>query len=128
MLKTSSTRQEKNILFDDLLDYPIASSPLSEEVSRLLVQQYGPKANPSEMLSLQCEDIHAIIQSLEDTSIIFIGITSAAQNLIDQGKLVELDLKSPMQSGAKFALVTLEGATPPPFLAELKKEIITLLT
>ena len=50
-----------SVLFEDLLAYPMASIPLSEEVARILVAHYGARADPHRLTSLECEDIASLI-------------------------------------------------------------------
>ena len=49
--------KKKSIVLADLLQYPVASTPLSDEVARLLVDQYGVQANPAELVTLRCDDV-----------------------------------------------------------------------
>jgi DNA-binding transcriptional LysR family regulator len=43
----------RTVTFADVLAYPVAATPLSDEVGRLLVAQYGPRAIPSQFVSVE---------------------------------------------------------------------------
>ncbi len=83
--------------FDALLSYPIASIPLSQEVARLLVDHYGPKANPAQMTTLQCDDIASLLDVVGQTDAIYLGIVGAAREGIVRGRLVELGMCTPLK-------------------------------
>jgi DNA-binding transcriptional LysR family regulator len=51
--------------FHELAPYPIASTPLSDEVARIMVERYGPQANPSECVTLRCEEISSLVDVVE---------------------------------------------------------------
>jgi DNA-binding transcriptional LysR family regulator len=103
--------------FDALLAYPMASTPLSQEVARILVDHYGPRANPAQMSTLQCEDIASLIDVVRQTDAVFLGIMGAARQGLADGSLVELSLQPPFRAGARLGLVTLAGRTELPVMA-----------
>ena len=106
----------KKLGLKDLLDWPIASTPLSQEVSRLLMEQYGSAADPERMTSLQCEDIGSLIDTVSQTHAVFLGIVAAARDGIRKRKLVELKLSPQIRASAAFAYVTLAGRTQAPVM------------
>ena len=61
-----------------MLRYPVASTPLSDEVARLLVEQYGPGADPQLMVSLQGEEVDSLIAAVERSQAVYLGILAAA--------------------------------------------------
>lgn len=107
----------KSVTLAQLLDYPIASTPLSDEVARLMVDQYGPRANPAQMTTLQCEDVTSLIDTVEQSQAIFLGIAAAAMDGVKAGRLIELKMKPKFQASARFAYVTLAGCTEAPAMA-----------
>ena len=110
--------QQKNLLpFEALLAYPMASTPLSQEVARILVDHYGPRANPAQMSTLQCEDIASLIDVVRQTDAVFLGIMGAARQGLADGSLVELRLEPPFRAGARLGLITLAGRTELPVMA-----------
>ena len=107
---------QARIRFQDLLDWPIASTPLSAEVARLLVEQYGPRAEPTQMTTLQCEDVGSLIDTVSRTRAVFLGIAAAAREGIRTGRLVELKVTPRLRATAAFAYVTLVGRTQAPVM------------
>ena len=72
------TRHTGQVPFDSLLDYPVASTPLSQEVARIMVDHYGPRANPAQMTTVQCEEISSLLQTVQQSDAIYLGILAAA--------------------------------------------------
>jgi DNA-binding transcriptional LysR family regulator len=107
----------KGLPFDALLNYPIASIELSQEVARLLVDHYGPQANPAQMTTLQCEDIASLLDVVGQTDAIYLGILGAAREGLAQGRLVELPMQIPLKGQARLALITLAGRTELPVMS-----------
>jgi DNA-binding transcriptional LysR family regulator len=105
-----------DLLIEPLLEWPIASTPLSTEVARLLVEQYGPAADPTQMTTLQCEDVGSLIDAVSQTDAVFLGIVAAAREGIRKRRLVELKLSPRMRASAAFAYVTLAGRTQAPVM------------
>ena len=103
--------------FDALLDYPVASTPLSQEVARIMVDHYGPRANPAQMTTVQCEEIASLIDVVRQTNAILLGIVGAAREGLADGSLVELTMEPPFRGGARLALITLAGRTELPVMA-----------
>jgi len=108
---------KKSVTFSDILCYPVASTPLSDEVVRLMVDQYGLQANPSEMVSLACEDIASMVDIVAKTQAIFLGVVAAAKSGLVEGSLVELPVRPRLNATARFAYVTLAGRTEAPVMA-----------
>jgi len=106
--------QKKAVTLADLSRYPVASTPLSDEVARLLVDQYGLPANPAEMVKLRCDDVTALITTVSQTDAIFLGVIAATRAGLDDGSLVELRVKPKLSATARFAYVTLAGRTEAP--------------
>jgi DNA-binding transcriptional LysR family regulator len=109
-------RRRKSLTIAHVLEWPIATTPLSDEVARLLVEQYGPRADPAAMATLRCEDIGSLIDAVIDTRAVFLGIVAAAREAIAAGRLVELALRPAVAVTARFAYVTLAGRTEAPVM------------
>jgi DNA-binding transcriptional LysR family regulator len=114
-------RAAKGVPFDALLSYPIASIELSQEVARLLVDHYGPQANPAQMTTLQCEDIASLLDVVGQTDAIYLGIVGAARDGLAQGRLVELPMQTPLKGQARLALITLVGRTELPVMSVFRE-------
>ena len=102
------------VSFDDMLRYPLACIPLSAEVARMLVNRFGPRADPQQAVSLRCDDITSLIETVKASDAIYLGILAPARAGIEAGQLAELVTAPPFASGARFAFVTLAGRTEAP--------------
>lgn len=100
----------------DVLRYPVASTPLSDEVARLLVAQYGSAADPQRMVTLQGEEVASLIAAVERSLAVYLGIVAAAREGLQTGRLVQLDLQPAQRAQAHFAYITLQGRTEAPAL------------
>jgi len=112
---------KKSVSLSELLQYPVASTPLSDEVARLLVDQYGLPANPIEMVKLRCDDVTSLIATVSQTDAIFLGVLAASRAGLDEGGLVELNVKPKLSATARFAYVTLAGRTEAPAMAYFRQ-------
>ena len=102
--------RRRRLVFDDLAPWPIASTPLSDEVARVLVERYGPQADPTACVSLRCDELASLADVVRGSDAVLLAIRSAAPDL------VELRLQPPLQATARFGLVTLRRRTPAPGL------------
>lgn len=114
--------------FDALLSYPIASIQLSQEVARLLVDHYGLQANPAQMTTLQCEDIASLLDVVGQTDAVYLGIVGAAREGLAQGRLVELQMRTPLNGQARLGLITLAGRTELPIMSVFRAFVQKHLT
>ena len=96
--------------FDAVRRYPLASTPLSDEVARTLVERYGPAAHPGSCVTLRCEEIASLVDVVTHSDAVLLAIRAAAPGL------VELALTPPLASSARFGLVTLAGRAEAPAL------------
>lgn len=115
------TRAKSALRFDTLRAYPIAATPLSDEVARTLVERYGPLAHPADCVTLRCEEIPSLVEVVRRTDAILIAIRAAAPDL------VELPLQPAMNATARFGIVTLARRAEPPALPIVRKLITELM-
>lgn len=115
------TRWKGALRFDALRQFPIASTPLSDEVARTMVERYGPAAHPSECVTLRCEEIPSLVEVVRHSDAVLIAIRAAAPDL------VELTLKPAMNSNARFGIVTLARRAEPPALPIVRKLVTDLM-
>lgn len=115
------THQRGGVSFEQLRAYPIASSPLSDEVARVLVERYGPEAHPQHCVTLRCEELPSLIEVTRQTDTVLIAIRAAAPDL------VELTMKPALNSTARFAVVTLAGRSEAPAMPLMRRLIKDLL-
>lgn len=101
--------------FPALRQFPIASTPLSDEVARILVERYGPGAHPAECVTLRCEEIASLVEVVRASDAVLLAIRASAP------ALVELPVKPSIAAKARFGLVTLAGRAEPPSLSVLRE-------
>lgn len=115
------TRRRRALGFDDLTAYPMASTPLSDQVAQVLVERYGAQAHPDACITLRCEEIASLLAVARESDAVLLAIRAAAPDL------VELTLRPALSTTARFGLVTLRRRTQPPGLAVVRGLIATLL-
>ena len=103
-------RKRGGVLFEHLRAYPIASTPLSDEVARVLVERYGPEAHPQRCVTLHCEELPSLVELTRRTDTVLIAIRAAGSDL------AELNMKPALDATARFAIVTLAGRSEAPAL------------
>lgn len=108
LLRKIARRQGTGLPYSALSPYPIASTPLSDEVARVLVARYGPTANPAVAVTLRCEELSSLAEVALRSDAIVLAVRGAAP------KLVELPLDPPLAATARFGLVTLARRTEHP--------------
>jgi DNA-binding transcriptional LysR family regulator len=106
--------RKSSVSLSEVLRFPVACTPLSDEVARLLVDQYGVQANPAEMVALRCDDVNSLLATVAQTDAIFLGVIATARDGLKDGSLVELHIKPSLLATARFAYVTLAGRTEAP--------------
>ena len=114
-------RKRGGVSFDLLRAYPIASTPLSDEVARELVERYGPDAHPARFITLRCEELPSLVELTRHTDAVLIAIRAAGSDL------VELTMKPALNATARFALVTLAGRSEAPALPIVRRLMQELL-
>jgi DNA-binding transcriptional LysR family regulator len=112
---------KKQVTLSDVLRYPVASTPLSDEVARLMVDQYGLQANPAELVTLRCDDVASLVKTVAQTDAVFLGVIAAARDGLQDGSLVALPVKPKLVATARFAYLTLAGRTEAPVMAYFRE-------
>jgi len=109
------TRWKGALRFAALRQYPIASTPLSDEIARHLVERYGPQAHPRECVTLRCEEIASLVDVARDSDAVLLAIRAAAPDF------VELPVRPAIGLPAQFGLVTLAARAEAPALSILRE-------
>ena len=104
------TRRRGSVRFEDLLHHPIASTPLSDEVARVLIARYGPQAHPAQCVTLCCDEVASLVEVAEHSDAVVLAIRAAAPTL------VELTMRPALDATARLGLVTLARRTEAPLL------------
>ena len=115
------SRRRRALSFAEVQAFALASTPLSDEVCRTLVERYGPEAHPSHSVSLRCDEIPSLVALASHSDAVLLAIRAAAP------ELVELTLTPPLDSEARFALVTLARRTEAPGLGLVRELMSRLL-
>ena len=106
--------KKNSVPFAMLRDYPIASTPLSDEVARILVERYGPQAHPDQLVNLRSEEISCLLDVVRKSDALVLTIRASAPDL------VELPVLPPLNAKARFGLVTIASRTEPPLLDKVR--------
>jgi DNA-binding transcriptional LysR family regulator len=114
-------RRRKATAFDDVAQYPMGATPLSDEVARVLVARYGSQAHPDACITLRCDEIASLVEVARHSDAVVLAIRAAAPDL------VELKLTPPLAATARFGLVTLKRRTSPPALQLVQQLMDELL-
>lgn len=117
----------KAVNLSDVLRYSIASTPLSDEVARMMVDRYGLRANPAEMVKLRCDDVASLVSAVAQTDAVFLGVIAATRSGLADGSLVELHVRPKLSAGARYAYVTLAGRTEAPAMAIFRTFVLNHL-
>ena len=110
-------RRRRALTFEALRAHPIASTPLSGEVARLLVERYGPQAHPDVCVTLRCDELSSLVELTRTTDAVLLAVRAAAPDL------VELSLEPALNVTGRFGLVTLARRTESPAL-ELVRDLM----
>jgi DNA-binding transcriptional LysR family regulator len=111
---THPLAKKRQVTFDMLRDYPIASTPLSDEVARILMERFGTQAHPNTLVNLRCEEISSLLDVARSSNAIVLAIRASAPDL------VELAVTPALNAKARFGLVTIATRTEPPLLGKVR--------
>ena len=106
--------KKRSVSFSMLRDYPIASTPLSDEVARILVERFGPKAHPDQLVNLRSEEISSLLDVVRNSDAVLLAIRASAPDL------VELSMSPLLNVKARFGLVTIASRTEPLLLGRVR--------
>jgi DNA-binding transcriptional LysR family regulator len=105
------------VTLEEVMAYPVASTPLSDEVARMLIERYGRHANPDDMVTLSSDETLSIIEVARRSNAIVLTVTAVAADLI------RLNVMPVLDSTARFGLVTLAGRQEAPALRILREQL-----
>jgi DNA-binding transcriptional LysR family regulator len=106
--------KKRHVPFALLRNYPIASTPLSDEVARILMERFGPSAHPDQLVNLRCEEISSLLDVARTSDAVVLTIRASAPDL------VELPVAPALNAKARFGLVTIAARTEPPLLGKVR--------
>lgn len=108
-------RLRRSVTLDEVRAYPVASTPLSDEVARMLIGRYGPQANPDDMVTLRSDETLNIVEVARHSDAVVLTAHAAAEGL------VPLEMSPPLAATARFGLVTLGQRQEAPALRILRE-------
>jgi DNA-binding transcriptional LysR family regulator len=108
-------RKRGGVSFSQLRAYPVAATPLSDEVARMLVERYGPDAHPARCVTLRCEEIPSLVELTRHTDTVLIAVRAAGPDL------KELKVSPALCATARFAMFTLAGRSEAPTLPIVRR-------
>jgi len=106
--------KKRSVPFAMLRNYPVASTPLSDEVARILMERFGPSAHPDQLVNLRCEEISSLLDVARTSDAVVLAIRASAPDL------VELPVSPALNAKARFGLVTIASRTEPPLLGKVR--------
>jgi len=106
------------VTIEEALAYPVASTPLSEEVARILINRYGPQANPDDMVTLRSDETLSLVEAARQSQAIVLTANAAAPGL------VTLPMAPALDATARFGLVTLAHRQEAPALRILREWLV----
>jgi hypothetical protein len=107
--------KRKSVTLAQIATYPVASTPLSDEVARVLVERYGALAHPEQLVQLRCEEVSSLLDVARNTNTVVLAVRALAPDL------VELPVLPALNANARFGWVSLKARTESP-LAKLLQE------
>lgn len=107
----------KKVTIDDIRKYPIASTALSEETEKTIIERYGKDANLDNLVNIKCSEISSLVEVSQHSNTILLAIRNSAL------ELEEINLTPSLDATARFGLVTIENRTESPLLLHVRKFI-----
>jgi len=103
------------VSFEQLRQYPVASTPLSDELARVLIELYGERAHPDVLVQYSSDEISQLIHIAERTETVLLAVRACAP------ELVEVKVTPPLNDHARFGLVTLTHKAEALYLPEIRQ-------
>lgn len=110
-------RRRRALAFADVQAYPVASTPLSDEVARLFMARYGPQANPDDCVTLRSDETHHLVEVARQSDVVVLTVRAAAPGL------VALPLQPALETTGRFGMVTLARRTEAPALRIVREAL-----
>lgn len=112
----------RHLTVERLWSYPLASTPLSDELARLLVERYGAGAHPLRMVKLSTDEVSHLVEVALRSDTVLLAVRAACASL------KPLKIQPALQAHARFGLVTLAHRTEPAHLAEVRSVLTRVLS
>ncbi len=103
------------VSFEQLGRYPVASTPLSDELARILTERYGEHAHPDELVRYSSDEISHLVDVAAHSDTVLLAVRACAP------ELVEINIYPALNAQARFGLVTLASKAQALYLPEVRK-------
>lgn len=114
--------KEKKVTLSQVRHYPVASTPLSDEVARVLMDRYGPEAHPDKLVTLRCEEISSLVDVARTSETVVVAVRASAP------ELKVLPMHPALNATAQYGWVTLKQRSVPALCHSLHEVVKTLLS
>ena len=114
------TRQ-RTVKLAQLRAYPVASTPLSDEVARMLIERYGSEAHPEQLVTLCSDEISHLLEVVRETDTVLLAVLAVAPDL------VQLPVGPSLNATARYGIVTLASRSTSPLVNALRERILSTL-
>jgi DNA-binding transcriptional LysR family regulator len=118
--------KRRRVEFAEVAEYPVVSTIVSDEVSRALVERFGPIAHPARFVRASSDSVAALIDAVLTTDAVFLGVQATARAWLSSGDISVVRLDMPAGADAQYAFVTLEGRTESPMLETIRQFCVNL--
>jgi DNA-binding transcriptional LysR family regulator len=113
--------RQRHVKLDQLRQYPIASTPLSDEVARLLIERYGSDAHPDQLVTLRSDEISHLLDVVRQTDAVLLAVRAVGPDL------VQLPMSPSLSATARYGIVTLAMRSTSPLVNALRSLILSTL-
>jgi len=115
--KSHPLRKLKKVSIEDLRKYPIASTALSEDTEKTIIDRYGKDANLDNLVNIKCSEISSLVEVAQQSNTVLLAIRNSALDL------EEIIVTPELNATAIFGFVTIEHRTESPLLLHVRKFI-----
>jgi DNA-binding transcriptional LysR family regulator len=113
--------KQKRVTIESVSKFPVASTPLSDEVERILIDHYGSDASLDKLINIKCSEISSLVEVVKKSDTVLLAIRKSAPDLH------EINLTPALNATARFGFVTIKNRTESPLLHHIKKFIVNEL-
>ena len=113
--------QLRQVKLAQLRQYPVASTPLSDEVARMLMERYGAQAHPDQLVTLRSDEISHLLEVVRQTDVVLLAVRAVAPDL------VQLPISPSLHATARYGIVTLTTRSTSPLVNALRTLILSTL-
>jgi DNA-binding transcriptional LysR family regulator len=113
--------QLRQVKLSQLRQYPVASTPLSDEVARMLMERYGTPAHPDQLVTLRSDEISHLLEVVRQTDAVLLAVRAVAPDL------VQLPMSPSLNATARYGIVTLVTRSASSLVNALRTLILSTL-